>query len=51
MNVVKIQQQAHLLSGSVTGTSNNAELNFTGEGNGGPFRARSFGGFDDWDEE
>ena len=51
MRVVKIQQQAHLLSGSGV---NNVDGGDTGIGYGGggsgPAKARGFGGWDDWDE-
>ena len=49
MRVVRIQQQCHILSGSITGTDSNANLIYGGGGNG-PARARSNGGID-WDEE
>ncbi|MBQ8486155.1 MAG: hypothetical protein IJ533_00700 [Prevotella sp.] len=50
MNVVLLQHQSHLLAGSVDSINSNAELR-NGGGGSGPARARSFGGFDDWDEE
>ena len=50
MNVVKIQQ-TQMLCSSVTGTSNNAGINEDILPGSGPARARSFGGFDDWDED
>ena len=50
MNVVKIQHQAHLLSGSIDSVNSNAGITIGG-GGGGPARARSHGGdWDDWDE-
>ena len=57
MWVVKIQQQAHLLTGSevkrVSGGDTGLEFGGGGDGTssgGGSARSRSFGGFDDWDE-
>ena len=51
MRVVKIQHTGMLMtSGEVTGTSNNVGIGYGGGGSG-PAHARSFGGFDDWEEE
>ena len=50
MKVVLLQHRTQLLSSSVRGLSNNADLNENiGSGNGDA-RSRSFDGFDDWDE-
>ena len=52
MNVVKIQHQAHLLAGSITGTNTNLDDGdgFTiGGGGSGPARAPGIG--DDWDDD
>ena len=50
MNVVKIRQAQMLCSSPLGSVNNNAGLNeVIGAGNGDA-RARSFDGFDDWDE-
>ena len=51
MNVVLLQHQAHLLAGSVTSVNSGGTDIGYGGGGSGPARARSFGGWDDWDEE
>ena len=48
MDVVKIQHQAHLLAGSVTGVDGGDTGIGFGGGGSGPAHARSHGG--DWDE-
>ena len=51
MTVVKIQHQGIICtSGEVENVGGNAGFGFGGGGNG-PNRARSYGGWDDWDEE
>lgn len=47
MQVVKINSRQRLLSGSLTGTTNNANMTYGG-GNSGVARSRSF---NDWDDE
>lgn len=50
MNVVKIQHQQHLLAGSIDSVDGgDTDINYGG-GSSGPARARSFDGWDDWDE-
>ena len=46
MRVVRIQHQCTILSGSITGTDNNANLIYGGGGSG-PARARSHGVWND----
>ena len=47
LQVVTINIRHQLLNTSLTGTTNNASLNYGGGGSG-PARSRSF---DDWDED
>ena len=49
MHVVRIQHSG-IICTSVTDTDGNAGLNYRGGGSG-PARARSLGGWDDWEEE
>jgi hypothetical protein len=50
MRVVRIQQQCHILSGSINDLNTNAGLNY-GNGGSGTARSRSNDGWDDdWSE-
>ena len=49
MKVVKIQT-ATILAGSEVNRVSGGDFEYGGGGSG-PARSRSFGGFDDWDEE